>query len=465
MIKILLILLIVPLGYLACTPAKVDCNSTDPTCNDIALLVTANLLGPLPTLGQVKSYTKISNTTGFPIPLNVNDFLGSDVISPGDIDGDGLPDLMAGAHVGDGGGSNRGIAFSILLNSDGTVKAATLISDLEPPFAGVLLDNDTFGWDLRPYADINGDGRKEILIGAGGTDDGADNNVGRVYILFLNADGSPSNFIAIDRNTPGLAGLVDADQFGTGLATIGDVDGDGVQDIAVGAIGDAETGPILGAVYVLLMSPLGTVNQITKIAEGRAGFSGDLNANDGFGQSLAGPGDLNGDGIPDLIVGSPGDDTANSNAGAIWILYLNRDGTVQSDKRITFGQFGFNGLLEASDNFGNQVSAPGDLNRDGFPDLIVSADRDDDGGLDRGALWILFMDASQSVLFHSKISNTEGNFAEPLADADTFGYASFSIGDLNGDRVPDLAASAPRDDDGTIGSGSLYILFLEEARD
>ena len=114
-----------------------------------------------------------------------------------------------------------------------------------------------------------------------------------------------------------------------------------------------------------------------------------------LGASLSGLGDLDGDGLVDLAVGAPGDDDGGANRGAVWILYLNSDGTVKSHEKISSTQGGFLGSLDDNDRFGTSVESLGDLSGNGgVGDLAVNAWNYDDGGPDQGAVWILFLDGA-----------------------------------------------------------------------
>ncbi|MGH7412318.1 MAG: integrin alpha, partial [Candidatus Methylomirabilis sp.] len=98
--------------------------------------------------------------------------------------------------------------------------------------------------------------------------------------------------------------------------------------------------------------------------------------------------DLDGDGRKELAVGAGG---ADDPGGAVWILFLNTDGTVKDQRKISATRGGFKGHLDQYDFFGRSVVSLGDLDGNGIGDLAVGAIRDDDGGTDRGAVWVLFM--------------------------------------------------------------------------
>jgi hypothetical protein len=125
-----------------------------------------------------------------------------------------------------------------------------------------------------------------------------------------------------------------------------------------------------------------------KISETQGGFTGTLDDSDDFGRSAASLGNLDGDGIGDLVVGAFQDDDGGTDRGALWILFLNTDGTVKSHQKISDTEGGFTGNLDDRDKFGTSVASLGNLDNDGIGDLAVGAVFDDDGGEDRGALWI-----------------------------------------------------------------------------
>ncbi len=129
-----------------------------------------------------------------------------------------------------------------------------------------------------------------------------------------------------------------------------------------------------------------------KISDTQGGFTGILDDLDNFGASLASLGDLDGDGVTDLAVGAFYDDAGGTDRGAVWVLFLDTDGTVKSHQKVSDTQGGFTGTLDDFDFFGWSVASPGDLDGAGVNDLAVGAILDDDGGTDRGAVWVLFLD-------------------------------------------------------------------------
>ena len=413
--------------------------------------------------GTVASEQKISDTQGnFGGALDNGDQFGRSVASIGDLDGDSVPDLAVGADFDDDGGSARGAVWILFMNNDGTVASEQKISDTAGNFGGDLDDGDQFGTSVASIGDLDGDGVPDLAVGAQFDDDGGSIR-GAVWILFMNSDGTVASEQKISDTQGNFGGALDnGDQFGRSVAGIGDLDGDGVPDLAVGALGDDDGGSFRGAVWILFMNNDGTVDSEQKISDTQGNFNGTLDNSDLFGRSVAGIGDLDGDGVPDLAVGAQGDDDGGGARGAVWILFMSSDGTVASEQKISDTQGNFNGTLDNSDQFGRSVASIGDLDDDDVTDLAVGADRDGDGGGARGAVWILFMNNDGTVASEQKISDTDGNFGGALDDNDFFGASVAGIGDLDGDGVPDLVVGANGDDDGGFRRGAVWILFMDE---
>lgn len=266
--------------------------------------------------------------------------------------------------------------------------------------------------------------------------------------------------IKITEGKGGFGGDLRFSEFGASLANIGDVDGDGIADLAVGAHFDDDGGFDSGAVWVLLLDGDGTVKGEQKISEVAGGFGGEVDNIDRFGSGVAGLGDLDGDGVPDLAVGVQADDDGGTNRGAVWVLFLNADGTVKAEQKISSTSGGLTGPLEDGDNFGIDVASVGDLDGDGTTDVAVGAWGDDDGGVNHGAVWVLFLNADGTVKAEQKISPTVGGFEGDLVDGDFFGSSTAAVGDLDGDGITELAVGAYVKNDGGPDRGAVWVLFL-----
>jgi hypothetical protein len=360
-------------------------------------------------------------------------------------------------------------AFAV--TSDGTIDSTVEIND-STPNGPELANGYWFGGSVANIGDLDGDGVNDLAVGAN-LDSGAGTKKGAVHILFMNTDGSVDSTKEIDDDTPNGPELTNNDRFGTSVANIGDLDGDGVNDLAVGARlddiksdsseGDANWNA--GAVHILFMNTDGSVKSTEEINDSTPNGP-ELSEADTFGTSVANIGDLDGDGVNDLAVGARLDDEGGADSGAVHIIFMNTDGSVDSTVEINDSTPN-SPTLTNNDHFGDSVANIGDLDGDGVNDLAVGAIRDDAGGTDRGAVHIIFMNTDGSVKSTEEINDSTPNGPE-LGDEDRFGDSVANIGDLDGDGVNDLAVGAPNDDtksNGTDGgrnwdAGGAYIIFM-----
>ena len=421
--------------------------------------------------GTASGTTKISDSeNGGPTGLDSSDLFGSALTNLGDLNGDGVPDLAVGAYQDEatsGGDSSEGAVHILLMNSDGTASSTVKISDSENGGPTGLESgfNDRFGSALTNLGDLNGDGIPDLAVGAflDEASSGGDSREGAVHILFLNSDGTASSTVKIsDNENGGPTGLEVNDLFGSALTNLGDLNGDGVPDLAVGARDDEATSggdSDEGAVHILFLNSDGTASSTVKISDGENDGPTGLESFDRFGSALTNLGDLNGDGVPDLAVGAYRDEATSggeSAEGAVHILFLNSDGTASSTVKISDGENGGPTGLESGDRFGSALTNLGDLNGDGVPDLAVGAYQDDatsGGDFNEGAVHILFMNSDGTASSTVKISDGENGGPTGLEVNDFFGIALTNLGDLNGDGIPDLAVGA-YNDEATSGGDS-----------
>lgn len=318
-----------------------------------------------------------------------------------------------------------------------TVESEQFIAPGWGGFGGTLDMDDLFGMAVASPGDLDGDGIAELAVGVPG--DGA------VWILFLHDDGSVKSEQKISGMSTGTFGA-----FGTSLAALGDFDGDGIGDLAVG--GGGRVGGEGGRVWLLFLDSDGTVKDARWVRPTGVAWWGEL-----LGSAMTSIGDLDANGVPDLAVSARGDPVDGS---AVWILFLEADGTLAAEQKISASTGGFGGQIEPDDAFGISVASPGDLDGDGRAELAVGAFGDDDGGTDMGAVWMLFLEDDGTVRAERKISATQGGFAGPLLGWGEFGYACAALGDLDGDGIGDLAVGEPQRYEPGEGTGSLWLLFL-----
>jgi hypothetical protein len=429
------------------------------TVGTVALL--AALAGAQAAGDVVEDQQKISDLEGgFEGDLDVHDAFGHAVSALGDFDGDETIDMAVGAPGDDDGGPDRGAVWLLLLNSDATVADEIKISSSTPGLAGGLSNLDFFGASVAALGDFDGNETVDIAVGAPGDNLGGFDK-GSVRLLFLSSTGDVDSLVRIGAGSGGFGGtLRTGDRFGSSVANLGDVDGDGNIDLAVGSADDDSGGINTGSVWILFLNADGTVRDEVEIGNGLGGFTGALDHWDHFGAAVAGLGDLDGDLVPDLAVGAPGDDDQGVSQGAVWILFLNANGTVKVQQKISATEGSFPGDLSRFDRFGSSLAMLGDLDGDEVLDLAVGAPGDDIGGLAHGSVWFLFLEPSGTVRDANQIADQTGGFTGDLDALDRFGRSVALLGDLTGDGVPELSIGAPGDFDGGPVTGAVWQVFL-----
>ncbi|MFT5587191.1 MAG: hypothetical protein ACI9VR_004799, partial [Cognaticolwellia sp.] len=234
------------------------------------------------------------------------------------------------------------------------------------------------------------------------------------------------------------------DFFGNSVSAAGDVDGDGYDDLVVGAVYDGDNGSFSGSVYVYY----GTATGISTAFQDKL-VASDGAAADYFGTSVSGAGDVNRDGYDDLVVGAYGDDDNGSISGSAYVYYGTPTGisTASQDKLVALDG-------AAGDYFGISVSGAGDVNGDGYDDLVVGAFQDGDNGSASGSAYVYYgTPTGISTASQNKLVATDG------AKHDAFGSSVSGAGDVDGDGYDDLIVGAHGDDDNGSGSGSAYVYY------
>ncbi len=263
--------------------------------------------------------------------------------------------------------------------------------------------------------------------------------------------------IDVDARPILVPGVSDGGRLGTPEG-IGDVNGDGIDDLAVGAFSDSTAGEGVGAVHVLLMAADGTVADATRITRGEAGFGGSLLDGGGFGFRIAALGDVDGDRVPDIVVSAYRSSRVHDDAGEVWVLFLNPDGSVKDWQVITEGFGGLEANLREGDQFGVDVSAIGDLDRDGVTEIAVGMWRRDGVATDDGGVLAVFLNADGTAKDYQEISAVAGWADAPIGGDSGFGVSVEGLGDLNGDGVPEIGVGAISVND---GRGEVWILSLD----
>ena len=203
---------------------------------------------------QVTKTVEINPATTNGPTLTGGDNFGSSIVDIGDLDGDGVNDLAVGAGKDDEGGSARGAVHIMFMNTDGSVDSTVEIND-STTNGPELEDEDAFGRSVANIGDLDGDGVNDLIVGAD-KDNAGGANRGTIHIIHMNTDGSVKSTVEINNETTNGPSMRDQDFFGFAVANIGDLDGNGINDLAVGAYGDdggAGVGNNSGAVHLIFL--------------------------------------------------------------------------------------------------------------------------------------------------------------------------------------------------------------------
>ncbi|MCG8524307.1 MAG: FG-GAP-like repeat-containing protein, partial [Pseudomonadales bacterium] len=304
------------------------------------------------------------------------DLSGDAVSGAGDVNGDGLADLLVGASQDDPNDSDSGASFVVFGKTDGAVVE---LSDIEAGSGGFVINgvssSDRSGQAVSDAGDVNGDGLADLLIGAYKDDPNGESS-GAGFVVFGKADGTTVELSDIDEGNGGFAilGGDSGDQNGWSVSSAGDVNGDGLDDLLIGARFNETNGSASGSSYIVFGQTDGTAVEVSDIEAGSGGFAiHGMDSNNASGWSVSGGGDINGDGLADVVIGVPYDDTNGDQSGAAFVVFGQTAGTAVDLSDINNGNGGFVIRGVNPYDYTGMVSLAGDINGDGLEDVLIGS--------------------------------------------------------------------------------------------
>lgn len=407
-----------------------------------------------------------------------------DVSGVGDVNGDGLEDVLIGSNMHIGATASQGKAYVVF------GKAGNDPIDLSKVASGdggfVIhghCSTDQRGHQIAAIGDLNGDGRMDLLVGHGPANAPVGTTAGRTYVVYGKSDTAP---VQLSNIAGGLGGFLIngqsvGDYSGYSIAGAGDVNGDGLGDLTINKRFDARTSGRADA-YVVFGRSGTTAIDLSNIAAGDGGFVLRGSCADvphgGASVFVSAAGDVNGDGLADLMMGMPYADAGNGPwSGRTFVIFGRTSTSPVEATALASGNGGFviNGecggtvggssgtSVSGADRSGESLSMAGDVNGDGLADLFIGASALPGGLASRtnGRGYVVFGKTGGGAVYLSNISAGNGGFViRGMCASEGSGEDVSSAGDVNGDGLADLIIGTYTATNGSkTNAGRSYVVF------
>ena len=383
------------------------------------------------------------------------------VSSVGDLNGDGIADVAVGAAGDDDKAAEAGRIF-VMLGNPAAGASVGLSTGVPGSVTSWIIDGvsagDMAGFSIAGLADMNGDGRGELLIGAPGMAVSGAADAGMAFVAFgpAVAGGLDLGDLVAGGSGKGysIKGQAAGDMAGYAVMSTGDINGDGIADVLVGAPGQDAGGVDAGAAYVVWGKAGDTPVLLSNVAAGTGGFKiTGAGGGDAVGTTLGVLGDQNGDGRAEILIGVRDFNDFAANQGAVYVIDGKATGTGVNLNDIAAGIGGYIITGVAQDDAGAAVAGVGDVNGDGRADILIGAPRSD-------RAYVVFGKADHVAVDLANVRAGIGGLqiiAEVAGNLD--GMVVLGGQDLNRDGIADLILGVPGNEEGGANAGAVYIIW------
>jgi hypothetical protein len=413
--------------------------------------------------------TSLNGSNGFVVHgINGGDRLGHSVSNAGDFNNDGIDDLVIGSLFNSGGriyvifgkDENQTEPFSSVINLSelNSNRFQGFSFRISSP-SGERPDN-LFGFSISAAGDVNQDGVADLIVGVPGpssTFDPQKTTFGRSYVLYGRALNSPHNTFGIQFDQ--IKGVTRGDRSGNSVSGVGDVDGDGIPDVLIAA---RDANGNAGQSYLVFGSALNSTSflDLANLDSSGSGFK--LNGTGRSGWVVSGAGDVDGNGLNDLLIGAPSitaspdqnpNPIAPDSPGKVYVvlgehLAARKQAGNFSPLNLETEAFVIQGETNG-DGAGFSVSDAGDINADGFADIIIGAPYADGTSLfgNAGRSYVIYGGQDKDIVTGGRLNlqdlqSDQGLILEGAFSNDRSGWSVSKAGDINNDGVDDLIIGA-----------------------
>lgn len=426
------------------------------------------LFGRAGTFSASIELSDLDGSNGFSINgIAAESRTGFSASRAGDVNGDGISDLIIGAYRVDSNGDNSGQSY-VVFGHTGSFSSHIELSDLNGNngfIINAVSAGDFAGVSVNTAGDVNNDGIADLIIGAPAADPNGSSS-GQAYLVFGQSNGFSGILELSDLDGANgfvLNGGLEGDFAGRSVSLAGDINNDAIDDWLIGAP-SASAGS--GQTYLIFGNSIGFDNPLPLDAfDGTNGVNlNGFNVGASIGTAVSGAGDVNGDGIDDVITSGRVGNFGFYRSGISYVVFGRSNGFPANVELIQLSASdGFEILGGETTDYSSMFSlaAAGDVNSDGLDDLLIGARYATPNGDNSGESYVIFgnSDSFPSRLEVSDLNGTNGFAIRSISAGDQSGVAVSSAGDFNDDGINDLLIGSHLADPNGSASGQSYVIF------